>query len=448
MQIKDLAIGDGFVYLMEGSTKVKFYVLAHNYEPSLNGKGRTLFCRESPATKGTRCGNDMTSISWNETNIYSYLVNTYLNNFTSVVKTWLGRTKYYAYTWTGSSRYIYSSSSSSYDSVPFTKTSFSTSIFTISAKEVVTSSYLEDGSLLSKEARTRLEKIFTAYGSGIWTRSHSKVHSYRSGKDSDGDYKFYFANGLYLSAISNSDLGVFSTGSGHNASCGYLPCFTLPETLYIDKDGFPTVNQPPEVTSDVGESGAALGEKNEPFALPYTVTDGDGDPMTITEKVNGVALAVRENVASGTELTVQCLSEKALFQQILNGDNTLTLEADDGKTTTEWTATFTKNVTSAVLSLAQPLTADDTISVAALTLEGSFPADMSLTVELTNNGLDDAPVWETVTDIQTGEAKAFVHHSFANATAARGFAFNYKITAARGASGVSGNIAMIGGVIG
>lgn len=27
MQIKDLAIGDGFVYLMEGSTKVKFYVL-------------------------------------------------------------------------------------------------------------------------------------------------------------------------------------------------------------------------------------------------------------------------------------------------------------------------------------------------------------------------------------------------------------------------------------
>lgn len=29
MQIKDLAIGDGFVYLMEGSTKVKFYALCH-----------------------------------------------------------------------------------------------------------------------------------------------------------------------------------------------------------------------------------------------------------------------------------------------------------------------------------------------------------------------------------------------------------------------------------
>ena len=73
---------------------------------------------------------------------------------------------------------------------------------------------------------------------------------------------------------------------------------------------------------------------------------------------------------------------------------------------------------------------------------------MSLTVELTNNARDDAPVWETVTDIQRGESLAFVHHAFANKTAARGFAFNYKITAARGASGVGGTITMIGGVIG
>uniref|UniRef100_UPI003FEF4DE6 hypothetical protein n=1 Tax=Faecalibacterium prausnitzii TaxID=853 RepID=UPI003FEF4DE6 len=208
------------------------------------------------------------------------------------------------------------------------------------------------------------------------------------------------------------------------------------------------MNQPPEVTSAAGESGVALGEKNEPFTLSYTVTDGDGDPMTITEKVNGVALAVRENVASGTELTVQFLSEKALFQQILNGENTLTLEVDDGKTTTEWTATFTKNVTRAVLSLTQPLTADDTVTVAALTLEGSFPADLSLSVEMTNNGLDDSPVWETVTDIQSGESRAFAHHAFTNKTAAKGAAFNYKVTITRGESGVGGNITMIGGVIG
>ncbi len=65
------------------------------------------------------------------------------------------------------------------------------------------------------------------------------------------------------------------------------------------------------------------------------------------------------------------------------------------------------------------LTADDTITVAAMTLEGSFPADMSLTVELTNNALDDAPVWENCTDIQRGESRAFAHHAFTNKTAAR-----------------------------
>lgn len=432
MQIKDLAIGDGFVYLMEGGTKVKFYVLAHNYESGLNGTGRTLFCRESPATSGPWSSvgeyGRRVDIAWGITrdgytcSIYDWLTTTYFYKFAADVKGWMGKTRYSP----GDSR-------------------FATSIFTLSESESVYSLYSRpEGTLLSDEARKRLENIFTDFGTNIWTRTQSNNVSYHH-SSSDNDYYY---DGVALSGVSRNDWGRFSTTYGHTQSWGYLPCFTLPETLYIDKDGFATENQPPEVTSDVGESGAALGEKNEPFTLPYTVTDGDGDPMTITEKVNGVALAVRENVAASTELTVQCLSEKALFQQILNGENTLVLEAGDGKTTTEWTATFTKNVTSAVLSLAQPLTADDTITVAALTLEGSFPADMSLTVEMTNNARDDAPVWENCTDIQRGESRAFAHHAFANKTAAKGAAFNYKVTIARGESGVGGNITMIGGVIG
>ena len=432
MQIKNLAIGDGFVYLMEGSTKVKFYVLAHNYESGLNGKGRTLFCRESPATSGPWSSvgeyGRRVNIAWGITrdgytcSIYDWLTTTYFYKFAADVKGWMGKTRYSP----GDSR-------------------FATSIFTLSESESVYSLYSRpEGTLLSDEARKRLENIFTDFGTNIWTRTQSNNTSYHH-DSSDNDYYY---DGVALSGVSRNDWGRFSTTYGHTQSWGYLPCFTLPETLYIDKDGFATENQPPEVTSDVGESGVALGKKNEPFTLAYTVTDGDGDPMTITEKVNGVALAVHENVASGTELTVQCLSEKVLFQQILNGENTLVLEVGDGKTTTEWTATFTKNVTSAVLSLAQPLTADDTITVAALTLEGSFPADMSLSVELTNNARDDAPVWENCTDIQRGESRAFAHHAFTNKTAAKGAAFNYKVTITRGESGAGGNITMIGGVIG
>ena len=410
MQIKDLAIGDGFVYLMEGSTKVKFYALCHNYESGLNSRGRTLFCRESPA-------------------------NLTLDKFTAAVQKWISTTSY---------KYQYTTWSGSYSKVQTGSANF----FSLSAIELnMATDYctkgLADGSALSAAARTRVGYIITASDTSFWTRSTDTRSSGYHKEDGDNVYDYYYA----VVGASGSSIS-FSKFDRYKTSLATLPCFTLPETLYIDKDGFPTVNQPPEVTSDVGASGAKLGEKNAPFTVAYTVTDGDGDPMTITEKVNSVELAVRENVTTGTELTVQCLSEKALFQQILNGENTLTLEVDDGKTTTEWTAAFTKNVTSAVLSLAQPLTADDTITVAALTLEGSFPADMSLTVELTNNALDDAPVWETVTDIQSGESRAFVHHAFANKTAAKGAAFNYKVMITRGASGVGGTITMIGGVIG
>ena len=438
MQIKDLAIGDGFVCLMEGSTKVKFYVLAHNYESGLNGKGRTLFCRESPAGSGTHTTSAKEDYRVYSNNEDAWYKNTYVNKFSGEVRKLIGMTKYIG-------QYVhmtYTQSGNPTGNAEICSETYESSFFPISTAEVALRAFA-DGSALSSAAISRIGSIRTRYGSGIWTRSPSRVHT---GTNSPGFPKYYYANSVYIASASGSS--VTTAEGSYGSSYGYLPCFTLPETLYIDKDGFALANQPPEVTSDAGESGAALGEKNEPFTLSYTVTDGDGDPMTITEKVNGVALAVRENVSTGTELTVQCLSEKALFQQILNGENTLVLEVGDGKTTTEWTATFTKNVTHAVLSLAQPLTADDTITVAALTLEGSFPADMSLSVELTNNARDDAPVWENCTDIQRGESRAFVHHVFANKTAAKGAAFNYKVTITRGASGTGGNITMIGGVIG
>lgn len=437
MQIKDLAIGDGFVYLMEGSSKVKFYVLAHNYESGLNGNGRTLFCRESPATNGERAANKRSDASyWPSCLECSYYRNTYSANFTTTVKSWIGSTKIYV----NSLHNPFGNSSPSYN---MDVTSAGFSFFAISSVELGVSSFgvynYSDGTTLSTAARTRL----AAYGT-FWTRSPGPKYTDHH-TDSDGDSEYYFANGMYVQSASGAS---FNLDQACNYEIGYLPCFTLPETLYIDKDGFPTVNQPPEVTSNVGESGAALGEKNAPFTVGYTVTDKDGDIMTVTEKLDGEVKQTRTDVAAGTALTVDWLAEKVGYQQVLNGAHTLTLTVSDGKTTTDWTATFTKNVTGAKMSLTAPLTADDTITVAALTLEGGFPADMNLGVEMTNNALDETQAWETVTDIQRGESRAFVHHAFTNKTTVRGFAFNYKITVTRGESGTGGTLTMIGGVIG
>lgn len=448
MQIKDLAVGDGFVYLNEGNSKVKFYVLAHNYESGLNGKGRTLFCRGSVTDFGKwnrYSGAVNMCAGWPDDNTAKgYMNSTYLNRFDATTKNRIGTTKYYVvgfWRYAGSGNRDWRNTSVGADS---------SAIFTISAAESV-QGYREKsgGSFLSKAARTRLEKIYSDMPSGqqfIWTRTLANAVSYEHSDDGD---TFYF-NGVYLSGVSSSDWGVFSCSNtyGGAGSFGYLPCFTLSENLYINSEGYATENEPPEVTSDAGATGAELGEKNAPFTVGYTVTDKDGDLMTVTEKLDGTEQAVKTEVATGTALTVDWLSEKVGYQQVVNGAHTLTLTVSDGKTTTDWTATFTKNVTGAKVSLTAPLTADDTITVAALTLEGSFPADMSLTVELTNNGLDDSPVWETVTDVQTGESRAFVHHAFANKTTAKGAAFNYKVTITRGESGTGGTLTMIGGVIG
>lgn len=430
MQIKDLAIGDGYVCLMEGSTKVKFYALYHNYESGLNGKGRTLFCRESPATSGpwSSVGSSgrRNNIAWGITDhgasgethtcsIYNWLTTTYFHKFAADVKGWMGKTKYLAH-----------------------GTTFSTPIFTLSESESVYDlSSRPEGTLLSEAARKRLENIFTDFGENIWTRTQSKSVSYHH-DSSDNDYYY---DGVALSGVDSSHWGRFSTTYGHTYSWGYLPCFTLPETLYIDKDGFATENQPPEVTSDVGESGAALGEKNAPFDFNYTITDADGDTLTVTEKLDGRATTTRTGVASGTALTFEQTADAAGFQRVLNGNHTLTVEVSDGKGSTSLNATFTKSVTSASVTLAEPLTVEGDITVAVLQVTGSIPDDATFKVEVTNNSNDPSPVWQDATT----EAKKGVNIVFENKTATNGAAFNFRVSISRGASGTGGYIEAVSG---
>ena len=317
-------------------------------------------------------------------------------------------------------------------------TTFSTPIFTLSESESVYDlSSRPEGTLLSEAARKRLENIFTDFGENIWTRTQSKRVSYHH----DSSDKDYYYDGVALSGVDSSHWGRFSTTYGHTYSWGYLPCFTLPETLYIDKDGFATENQPPEVTSDVGESGAALGEKNAPFDFNYTITDADGDTLTVTEKLDGRATTTRTGVASGTALTFEQTADAAGFQRVLNGNHTLTVEVSDGKGSTSLNATFTKSVTSASVTLAEPLTVEGDITVAVLQVTGSIPDDAVFKAEVTNNAKDAAPVWQDA----TVEVKKGVNIVFTNSEATNGAAFNFRVSISRGASGTGGYIEAISG---
>ena len=225
--------------------------------------------------------------------------------------------------------------------------------------------------------------------------------------------------------------------SWYSISYGVRPAFILPSTLVVSDDGTVSVNTAPTVSTD----GAALGEKNTAFAWKYTVTDADGDTLTVTEKLDGKTTKTRTGVASGTALTFEQAADAAGFQRVLNGRHTLTVEVSDGKETTSASATFTKAVHAASVTLAEPLTVEGDITVAVLQVTGSIPDDAKFKAEVTNNALDSSPVWQDA----TAEVRKGVNIVFENKTATAGAAFNFRVSVERGASGEGGYIEAVSG---
>ena len=220
-------------------------------------------------------------------------------------------------------------------------------------------------------------------------------------------------------------------------SYGVRPAFILPSTLVVADDGTVSVNTAPTVSTD----GAALGRKNAAFAWKYTVRDADGDTLTVTEKLDGKTTKTRTGVASGTAMTFEQTASAAGFQKILNGNHTITVEVSDGKETVSTSATFTKAVHAASVTLAEPLAVEGDITVAVLQVTGSIPDDAKFKAEVTNNALDSSPVWQDATT----EVKKGVNIVFENKTAANGAAFNFRVSVERGESGEGGYIEAVSG---
>lgn len=215
----------------------------------------------------------------------------------------------------------------------------------------------------------------------------------------------------------------------YNSTSSYVTS----ETRTVDNNNLPTI------TSSTA-SGSDLGTKEDGFDLTYTVTDADSDTVTVKEYLDNV-LKRTYTATLGQSNTVQCVTA-ANWQKVLNGQHTIKVVANDGKAdSTPYTVTFTKAVYEASITLAEPLDADDTITVMVLNILGSIPADADLEVLVTNNANDTEPVWEDATqDVKNGN-----NHVFTNQTATNGFAFNFKVTVSRGSSNTGGYISNIGG---
>ena len=214
---------------------------------------------------------------------------------------------------------------------------------------------------------------------------------------------------------------------------GAASAYTTSSTRTVDN------NTAPAITGST-PSGSDLGTQNEGFAFTYTVSDVDSDTVTVKEYLDDSLL--RSYTATlGQENTFPAVTVEN-YQKVLNGPHTLKVVANDGKEdSAPYTVSFAKLITAASITLAEPLEADDLISIMVLSIAGSLPADANLQVLVTNNAKDDEPVWEDATaDIRQG-----ANHLFTNQSAANGFAFNFRLAVSRGSSGLGGYISSIGG---
>ena len=196
-------------------------------------------------------------------------------------------------------------------------------------------------------------------------------------------------------------------------------------------------NRAPAITC--GEaSGADLGTRGEGFSVSYSVGDEDGDPVTVTETIDGVTM---RTFSAGAGASNDFDVTGDTFFKLLNGTHVLTISASDGQVTAVHRLTFTKEVTEASVTLKEPFTADDKITLCVLSVGGYIPADAEFKVEVTNNARDDAPVWEDC----TAEVRNGGNHIFVNKAAAKGFAFNFRVSVKWGPSGQGGYIHSVQG---
>lgn len=260
----------------------------------------------------------------------------------------------------------------------------------------------------------------------------------------DGTPTWYWTRSLY--AEGSESVWVVSSSSGDcahreaSSSYGIRPILILPSSLLVDDSGNIQPNAAPTITSPSGTNGASLGIRNAPFVLEYTASDPEGADVTLTEQLDTQTTRTL-TAASGAPQHFGAVNDSKTFLPLANGSHTLKVTASDGMASSSLSLLFTRAVTSASLTMVQPMVASSPISVAALTVGGTIPADADYTVEVTNNALDPEPVWQDA----TAAVREGHNILFDNKVVEKSPAFNFRIQVARGTSGTGGFINSITG---
>lgn len=387
------------VNLKENGVPQEFYVAKHGYPT--DGNGRTLLVRRY--IYDTRQWHTSNVNAYASCALDSWFNNTYYNLLDADIKAQITAV-----------------------AIPYTPGSGNNSVTTLSRKVFAlsvtelgrTASYANvEGSALP--IASTLQIAHNSSGSAVtqWTRSP-------------------------ITNDTGSACCLYADGDVYYGGCadtyGAPPAFTLPSSLSVSDDGSVTVNTAPVINYS---GGSALGDKTEGFTLNYSVSDADGDAVTVTEKLDNVVQRTFAPALGETQQFQAVLP--ANFQTILNGDHTITIEATDGKAAAApVNVTFSKAVHSASITLSTPLAADDMPTAIRLSITGDIPDDAVWTAEVCNNAYDASPTWENIKSaIQSG-----YNFVFSNKTkTAENWGVNFRIEVTRGPSNTGGYIYAIEG---
>lgn len=188
---------------------------------------------------------------------------------------------------------------------------------------------------------------------------------------------------------------------------------------------------------------ADLGKITSAFSVDYKVVDPDeGQTWKVTESLDGKVLKTF-TAKVGTSYTSKMSPSE--WQKVLNGKHTLKIEvvdSDGGKSAKE--ISFEKAITKLDFMLANVglKGIDKMPERAILSMSANIPAEASIKIEITNNGLDTNPVWQDCTAQVLGNEKIF----FSNKTkTADKWAVNLRVTGDKKTSTEVLSVSIIGG---
>ena len=197
---------------------------------------------------------------------------------------------------------------------------------------------------------------------------------------------------------------------------------------------FIKTNSGPVITLTSEEN---LGQLTSKPTIEYSVSDNEGDEVTITEFLNGNKIKAFTAVL-GKKYSIELTDD---FWIACNGkENTITIAAEDSnKTTTYKYVTFSRKVDKVQFTTKYPIETSTAASKIMVTPQWDI-TNATGKVEACNNGFDNSPTWEDITSMVTA-CRPYV---FINSTkTANKWGIKIRITITKN-EGYTGEVAIYG----